>query len=55
MIEHVTVISGTLHMGTGGKLDRSKTTPLPAGSVDVNPADDPRKPKQLVTQRLVRP
>ena len=27
-IEHVTVISGMLHMGTGDKLDRSKTTPL---------------------------
>lgn len=34
-IEHVTVISGALHMGTGGKLDRSKTTPLSAGSVAV--------------------
>jgi hypothetical protein len=34
-IEHVTVISGALRMGTGGKRDRSKTTPLPAGSVAV--------------------
>ena len=33
--EHATVISGTLHMGTGDKLDRSKTQPLPAGSVAV--------------------
>ncbi len=31
-IEHVTVISGTLNIGTGDKLDRSKTKPLSAGS-----------------------
>lgn len=31
-IEHVTVISGTFHMGTGDKLDRSKTKALTAGS-----------------------
>ena len=34
-IEHVTVISGTLNMGTGDKLDQSKTTPLSAGSVAI--------------------
>ena len=38
-IEHVTVISGTLHMGTGRMLDRSQTTPLPAGSAAVIQAD----------------
>src|SRR5262245_6637908 len=31
-IEHVTVISGTLHFGMGGKFERAKTTPMPAGS-----------------------
>ena len=34
-IEHVTVISGTFNMGTGDKLDHSKTHPLPAGSVAI--------------------
>ena len=34
-IEHVTVISGTFNMGTGDKLDQSKTTPLLAGSVAI--------------------
>lgn len=34
-IEHVTVISGTFNMGTGDKLDRSKTKPLSAGSVAI--------------------
>lgn len=34
-IEHVTVISGTFHMGTGDKLDKAKTRPLPAGSVAI--------------------
>jgi quercetin dioxygenase-like cupin family protein len=34
-IEHVTVISGTLNMGVGEKLDRSNTNPLPPGSVAV--------------------
>jgi hypothetical protein len=38
VIEHVTVMSGTLHVGTGAKLDRSQTTPLTAGSVAVVPA-----------------
>ena len=34
-IEHVTVISGALNMGTGDKLDRSTTKALQAGSVAV--------------------
>ena len=34
-IEHVTVISGTFHMGVGDKLDTSKTVPLTAGSVAI--------------------
>ena len=34
-IEHVTVISGTFNMGTGDKLDASKTQPLSAGSVAI--------------------
>ena len=34
-IEHVTVISGTFNMGTGDKLDQSKTAPLSAGSVAI--------------------
>ena len=31
-IEHVTVIAGTLYFGMGGKFDRAKTRPMPAGS-----------------------
>jgi hypothetical protein len=34
-IEHVTVISGTFNLGMGDKLDASKTTALPAGSVAI--------------------
>ena len=34
-IEHVTVISGTFHMGTGDKLDPAKTTALSAGSFAI--------------------
>ncbi len=34
-IEHVTVISGTLNMGTGDKLDEAKTHALPIGSVAI--------------------
>ena len=34
-IEHVTVITGTFHMGTGDKLDPSKTMALPVGSVAI--------------------
>jgi len=31
-IEHVTVVSGTLHFGMGERFDRSNTRPMPAGS-----------------------
>jgi len=34
-IEHVTVLSGTLNMGIGDKLDATKTTALSAGSVVI--------------------
>jgi quercetin dioxygenase-like cupin family protein len=34
-IEHVTVISGTFHMGAGDKLDAAQTKALHAGSVAV--------------------
>ena len=34
-IEHVTVISGTFNIGMGDKLDKSKTTPLKAGSIAI--------------------
>jgi quercetin dioxygenase-like cupin family protein len=34
-IEHVTVISGTFHMGTGDKLDQSNTKALSPGSVAI--------------------
>ena len=34
-IEHVTVISGTFNMGTGDKLDQTKTRALTAGSVAI--------------------
>ena len=37
-IEHVTVISGTLNLGTGDKLDAAKTKPMPAGSIAIMPA-----------------
>jgi quercetin dioxygenase-like cupin family protein len=36
--EHVTVISGTFHMGMGDKLDTSAGHALPAGSFAVMPA-----------------
>lgn len=36
-IEHVTVISGTINMGTGDKLDATKTKALSAGSVAIMP------------------
>jgi quercetin dioxygenase-like cupin family protein len=36
--EHVTVISGTFHMGMGDKLDTSAGRALPAGSFAVMPA-----------------
>lgn len=34
-IEHVTVLSGTLYMGTGDKLDKTKSTALAPGSVSI--------------------
>ena len=34
-IEHVTVLSGTINMGVGDKLDTSKTMPLGTGSVGI--------------------
>lgn len=34
-IEHVTVLSGTFHMGTGDKLDMEKTTPLTPGAFAI--------------------
>lgn len=34
-IEHVTVISGTYHMGSGDKFDMAKTTPLSAGGFAI--------------------
>jgi anti-sigma factor ChrR (cupin superfamily) len=34
-VEHVTVMSGTLNMGTGEKLDESKTMALAVGSVAI--------------------
>jgi len=34
-IEHVTVISGTFHMGTGDKLDTAATKPLAVGGVAI--------------------
>ena len=37
-IEHVTVLSGTLNMGIGDKLDTKKTKALSAGSVVIIPA-----------------
>ena len=37
-IEHVTVISGTFHMGMGDALDTAKTRALSAGSVAIMPA-----------------
>ena len=35
-IEHVTVISGTFHMGVGDKMDTAKTMALGAGSAAIN-------------------
>lgn len=34
-IEHVTVMSGTFHLGHGEKFDESKLTALPAGSIAI--------------------
>ena len=34
-VERVTVLTGTINMGIGDKLDRQKTTPLSAGSIGI--------------------
>jgi quercetin dioxygenase-like cupin family protein len=36
--EHVTVLSGSLNLGTGDKFDQNKTSPLPAGGFAIMPA-----------------
>jgi quercetin dioxygenase-like cupin family protein len=36
--EHVTVLSGTLNLGTGDKFEQSKTKALPAGGFAIMPA-----------------
>lgn len=41
VIEHVTVLSGTFHMGTGDKLDPSKTMALTAGGFAIMPPGTP--------------
>lgn len=38
-IEHVTVLSGTFHMGMGERFDDSAGTALTAGSVGIMPAE----------------
>ena len=40
-IEHITIISGTLNIGMGEVLDRSKTHALKPGSVAIMPPDTP--------------
>jgi len=35
VVERITVISGTLHLGAGDTFDPEKTTALPAGSVSI--------------------
>jgi hypothetical protein len=37
-IERVTVLSGTFHMGSGDKLDKSRTHTLPPGGIMIIPA-----------------
>jgi mannose-6-phosphate isomerase-like protein (cupin superfamily) len=39
VIEHVTVLSGTLYIGMGEEVDRSKAVALPAGSFGVVPVE----------------
>ncbi|MEN0073883.1 MAG: cupin domain-containing protein [Paracraurococcus sp.] len=41
VIEHVTVISGTFHMGQGEQLDPTRTRPLTAGSFAIMPPGTP--------------
>jgi hypothetical protein len=36
--EHLTIISGTFNLGTGDKLDETKTTPMAAGAFGSMPA-----------------
>lgn len=36
--EHVTVLSGSLNLGTGDKFDQNKTSALPAGGFAIMPA-----------------
>jgi anti-sigma factor ChrR (cupin superfamily) len=40
-IEHITIISGTLHMGIGNVFDKSKTRALTPGSISINAAGNP--------------
>ncbi|MEW6348509.1 MAG: cupin domain-containing protein [Thermodesulfobacteriota bacterium] len=40
-IEHVTVLSGTLHFAGGDKFDEKKAKPLPPGSVAIMPVGSP--------------
>ena len=40
-IEHVTVLSGTFHMGSGDRFDEAKGKRLPAGSFVVMPTNAP--------------
>ena len=37
--EHLTVMTGTLHMGMGEKFDRAATTPLPPGTYSLMPKE----------------
>jgi len=37
--EHLTVLTGTLHIGMGEKFDRAATTPLPPGSYSLMPKE----------------
>lgn len=41
VVERVTVMSGTFHLGIGDKFDRSKAKAYPAGGVAVMPAGMP--------------
>ncbi len=41
VIEHVTVLSGTFHMGAGDQLDPSKTMALSAGGFAIMPPGTP--------------
>jgi mannose-6-phosphate isomerase-like protein (cupin superfamily) len=40
-LEHVTVLSGTFHVGMGKQLDERQVKPMPAGSFVVIPTDSP--------------